>query len=76
MRVWSFWWFCIGGFAFSVVVFLEKFVLVFAKVGGVYDLVKVFRTFLYLVVFVGCCAVVSEVVCGSVGCVDHEGRFE
>ena len=54
----------------------EEFVFVVAQVGCVDDLVEVVCSLLLLFKWFCGCAIVSKVVSGAVGRVDHEGCFE
>ena len=58
------------------VVFLKEFVPVLAKVGRVNNLVEELFGFFLLLVRVRVGPVVSKVVCGAVGGVDHKRRLE
>ena len=60
----------------SSVVLLEEFVPVLAEVGSVDNLVEVFFGLFLLLVGVRVGPVVSKVVRGAVGGIDHECRFE
>ena len=74
-------WFCCFFFPFvrlgaSVEVFGEEFIFVVAQVGCVDDLVEVVCSLLLLFKWFCGCAIVSKVVSGAVGRVDHESCFE